>query len=83
MEPIDERIINVVTGIWMICCGISLLMFGIMLGPYLGALPIITRCMVAIPTAVILGFGISFLVIHGAALACGRITIGIEPCGGK
>ena len=86
MEPIDERIINVVTGAGMVCCGISLLLFGLMLCPYMNALYVlsaITFCIVAIPVATMLGIGTSVLVIQGVSVALGRATIEIEPCGGN
>ena len=80
---LSERTITAVIGIGMVCCGISLLIFAIMLGPYMNALSGTLFCIIAIPTAVILGFGISGLVMRGAGMALGHITIRVEPCGGK
>lgn len=83
MEPIGERIKNTVTGIWMICCGVSLFIFAIMLGPYMNSLSVTMFCIIAIPSAVVLGPAISTLVVSGWLVAIGRMTIRIESLGGK
>ena len=80
---LSERTINAAIGIGMVCCGISLFIFALMLGPYMHALSGTMFCIIGIPTAAILGCGISVLVMRGAGVAFGHITIRVESCGGK
>jgi hypothetical protein len=80
---LSERIKNTVTGLWMICCGVSLFIFALMLGPYMNSLSVIMFCIIAIPSAAVLGVGISVLVVRGVGMALGHITIRTESLGGK